>query len=116
MPAPTPDQIDLLAALPIFEPVPRTELEWMAARGRIERYPAGTILREAGSAIDDMWIIIDGRLAAHFRKGGAGGGSWRKFHEQVRGTTVGPVPYSRLHVAPSRVFVEDDTTLFLLSR
>ena len=31
------DQIDTLAALPIFEPVPRTELEWLGARGRIER-------------------------------------------------------------------------------
>jgi signal transduction histidine kinase len=110
------EQVDTLAALPIFEPVPRSELEWMLARGRIERFPAGTMLREAGTAVDEMWIIIDGRVAVYFRKGGAGGGSLRKFYESVRGAAVGAVPYSRLFVAPARVIVEDDTTVFLLNR
>jgi signal transduction histidine kinase len=110
------DQVDTLASFPLFEPVPRSELEWLAARGEMHRHPAGSIVAEPGASIDDMWIIVEGRLAVHFRKGGAGGGGWRKFYESGPGAAVGAVPYSRLRTAPGRVVAEDDTTLFVMPR
>jgi signal transduction histidine kinase len=108
------DVVDLLATFPLFEPVPRAELEWLGARGDVRRLAAGATLWEIGSSIDEMWIVLAGRVAAHVPKGG--GGSWRKFYDVGPGHVLGAMPYSRMHVAPARVVIEDDTTILAMNR
>ena len=78
----TDDDIDTLAAIPLFEPVPRAELEWLGARGDVHHLAPDTILRDIGSSIDEMWILLAGRVAVRVPK--AGGGSWRKFYDVRR--------------------------------
>jgi signal transduction histidine kinase len=107
------DHLDTLTAFPLFEPVPRAELEWLGERGDVRLLAPGAILMEPGSSIDEMWIVLAGRVAAHMRKEG---GSWRKFYELGPSSVVGAMPFSRMQVAPGRLVVEEAMTLFALSR
>src|SRR5262245_23580910 len=109
---PAGDIVDRLAALHRFADVPRAELEWVAARGEIRHCTAGTILAEAGGAVDEMYVVLEGRAAVYLDKGG----SWRKSTEAAPGEIIGAVPYSRMRAAPARLAVEDDSTVFALSR
>jgi signal transduction histidine kinase len=110
------DHIDRLASFPLFAPVPRAELEWLGARGDVHRFAAGAIMRDVGSSIDEMWIVLEGRMAVHVQKGGGGGGGFRKFYDMGPGYVLGAMPYSRMRVAPARLVVEDDTVMVALSR
>jgi signal transduction histidine kinase len=106
------DQVDILASLPGFAPVPRAELEWLAARGDVRRLEPGATLAEHGSVIDEMWIVLTGRVAVHVARGG----SWRNFYDSGPGTVLGAMPFSRMRVAPARLVVEDETVVVALSR
>jgi signal transduction histidine kinase len=110
----TDDYLDTLASFPVFESVPRAELEWLRARGDVHRFGPGTILRDAGSSIDEMWIVLAGRMVVHAQKGG--GGSWRKVYDVVPGHVVGTMPYSRMRTAPARLVAEDETIAIALNR
>jgi signal transduction histidine kinase len=108
------DDIDRLAAVPLFGSVPRTELEWLGARGDVDHLAPDTILRDIGSAVDEMWIVLSGHVAVHVRRGG--GASWRKFYDVGPGYVLGAMPFSRVRTAPARLVIEDDTVVFALSR
>ena len=108
----TQDYVDTIASFPLFGPVPRAELEWMAARADIDRHAADTILREIGAVIDHMWIVLAGRLTVQVERSGAR----RNFHESGPGEVIGAMPFSRMRTAPARLAVEEDTTLCSLSR
>jgi len=109
---PTQDHLDTIASFPLFAPVPRAELEWMCARADLVRLAADTVLRDTGAAIDDMWIVLAGRLAVQVERSGAR----RNFHESGPGAVIGAMPFSRMRKAPARLAVEEDTTLCALSR
>jgi len=106
------NDVDTMASFPLFESVPRAELEWLAARGHVERFAAGSVISESGSPIDDMWIVLAGRVAAH----APNAGSLRKYQDVGPGYIGGTMPFSRLRAGPLRVVAEDDTTLFALNR
>jgi signal transduction histidine kinase len=108
------DVVDTLPSLPLFESVPRAELEWLSARGEVQRLAPDTMLREVGSSLDVMWIVLEGHVAVHIGKGG--GSSWRKFYDTGPGSVLGAMPFSRARIAPARLVVEDDTTVFALDR
>src|SRR5438045_715693 len=93
--------VDTLASFPLFEPVPRVELEWLGARGDVQHFAPGATLLESGSAIDEMRIVLTGRVAVHIQKGG----SWRKFYHLEPGQVLGAMPFSRLRKAPGGLVV-----------
>ena len=107
------DHVDTLASFPPFAAVPRTELDWLGARADAQHCAPGSILRDVGSTIDDMWIVLSGRVAVHIRRGG---GSFRKFYDVEPGSVLGAMPYSRVHISPARLVVEEDTVLVALDR
>jgi signal transduction histidine kinase len=108
------DHLATLASLPLFESVSRAELEWLRARGDVHHIASGAILRDTGSSIDEMWIVLAGRMAIHAPKGG--GSSWRKVYDVGPGSVVGAMPYSRMRTAPARLVAEDETISIALSR
>ena len=59
------NNVDAMASLPLFESVPRAELDWLGARGHAKRFAAGAVISESGSPVDEMWIVLAGRVAAH---------------------------------------------------
>ena len=104
--------VENLQAFPLFEPVPRQELEWLAARGVVKDFTSGAIMMDAGSRIDEMWIILSGKTVVYVRKESG----LRKFYDMEPGFVLGAMPYSRLHAAPARVVAEDDASVFVLNR
>jgi signal transduction histidine kinase len=101
--------VDRLAALSTFAPVPRPELEWLVSRGELRTLPVGSPLRD-GSPIDEMLLLLSGRLVLHVPKGGGS----RKLMEAVPGHVVGNMPYSRFHGVPGTVVVEEAAAVFAL--
>ncbi len=84
----------------------------MAARGEIRTHPAGTVMRRGGDVIDEMWVVLTGRLAFTLPKGG----SARTITEAGPGYVLGATPYSRMKTAPGTVVVRDETTVFAIHR
>jgi signal transduction histidine kinase len=109
---PPEDVVDRLVSLPLFESVPRAELEWLSARGEVHAYGTGTVVHEAGAAIEAMSILLAGRVVLNVPKGGA----WRTILEAGPGYVLGVIPYSRYRSAPGNVVVEDDVTALVLHR
>jgi signal transduction histidine kinase len=107
-----PDVLDSLASLPLFEHVPPTELEWLCARAEVLRFAPGTIAQEIGAALDEMWIVVDGRFSLLVPRGG----SWRRFSDVGRGFIAGTMPYSRLRAVAGRVVAEEDASVVTLSQ
>lgn len=50
----TQDYVDTIASFPLFAPVPRAELEWMAARADVDRHAADTTESGPGAVIGAM--------------------------------------------------------------
>lgn len=106
------DMVDRLASLPLFALVPRKDLEWLAKRGEMRAHGSGTVLRERGAPVEEMLILLGGRMAAYAAKGGG----LHKIFEAGVGEVVGVVPYSRMQKAPANLVVEDDAIAFTLHR
>jgi signal transduction histidine kinase len=102
--------VDRLAALPLFESVPRQELEWLVAHGELRTAEAGTVVGDPTTPITEMQIILSGRLALYVRKGDAS----RKFTEGVAGQVLGILPYSRFQKMPGTAVIEEDATAFVV--
>jgi signal transduction histidine kinase len=95
MPAIARDLVDRLAEHKTLSAVPRTELEWLAAHGSIQKLDTGEVLSVKGHQVEALYIILSGRLAL-FVDRGAGP---HKVIEWRAGDVAGMLPYSRL-VAP----------------
>ena len=106
------DLADTIASFPLFATVPRAELEWIRARGELRDVERGKVLMEPGFTIDEMWIVLAGRVAVHVRKEG----TWRKFYDIDPGSVLGAMPFSRMSTAPAKLVVDEDSTLFALGR
>jgi signal transduction histidine kinase len=104
--------VDGLAALPIFGSVPRNELEWLVAHGELRTLETGAVLNETTAPVDEMFILLAGRVGMYQQKGGAS----RKLLEAVAGQVLGTLPYSRFQRAPGTVVIEEDTTALVLHK
>src|SRR5690242_1869493 len=108
----TANVVDALAALPLFEHVPPTEIEWLCARGEVRRFATGTVAMEYEAPLDEMWIVLEGQFVLLVPRGG----SWRKFYDAGPGFVAGTMPYSRVRVVAGRVVVEGESTVLSLNR
>jgi MFS family permease len=61
-PAPDPDELRVLASVPIFAPLPGGSLEHLAARLVPLRVEPGTVIVREGDAGDRFYIVADGEL------------------------------------------------------
>jgi signal transduction histidine kinase len=102
--------VDRLAALPLLQPVPRHELEWLAAHGEVRTFEPGAVVWQTGETVEEMWILLEGRAGLYMQKGGAS----RKVTEAVAGQIVGTLPFSRFRSSPGHGVIEERTTIFTL--
>ena len=109
---PSESLVDRLAALPVFDPVPPNELEWLVARGELRTVPAGPSPAEASLSTDEMMILLDGRLGLYMPKAGGP----RKLMDAVAGQVLGTLPYSRFQRVPGIVVVEETVTMFVVHK
>jgi signal transduction histidine kinase len=103
---------DRLAALPLFEAVPREELEWLAERSEMRTHAAGELIGTADVPVEEMSIVLEGIVGLYV----PAGGGWRRIMLVETGFVYGCAPYSRIKTLPGRVVVEEDTTLQVLHR
>ena len=61
-PAPQPDELRVLASVPIFAPLPGGSLEHLAARLVPLRVDPGTVIVREGDAGDRFYIVADGKI------------------------------------------------------
>lgn len=106
------DIVERLAALPLLAAVPRADLEWMIARGELRTFSAGVAIRDASVAVEEMFILLAGRVGLYVVRGGGS----RRILEAGPGFVLGVIPYSRFQHAPGTLIVEDDATVFVLHR
>ena len=102
--------VDRLAALPLFESVPRSELEWLVAHGELRTVEQGTIVYDTGMAVEEMLVLLAGRVGFSVPKAGTS----RKMLEGLPGQVLGLLPYSRARRSPGRVLVEETATVLAI--
>ena len=104
--------VDRLAAVPLFGPVPRPELEWLAANGELRTYEVGSIPSRVGEPIDEMIVLLAGHVGLYAEAGG----NRRKILDFGAGGVGGILPYSRFQKAPGNSIVEEEATMFALHK
>lgn len=86
--------------------VPRAELEWLVAHGRLRRFEAGEYAIRAGQAVDEwdfgLEIVLAGRFAIHVDRGAGP----RKVMEWEAGDISGVLPFSRMAASPGDTIAE----------
>jgi signal transduction histidine kinase len=88
--------VDRLASHRTLGKAPRKELEWLAAHGNIRRLQAGDLVATKNAPIENIWIVLSGRMAI-FVDRGAGS---HKMMEWREGDVSGVLPYSRMKNPP----------------
>ena len=91
---------------------PRSELEWIAARGHVKSLAIGEQLAYTGMPVDGMYALLSGRVAIFLDRGGAP----RKLSDWHGGDVTGLLPYSRLVKSPGNSYAQEPTDVFILPR
>jgi len=106
------DLIDRLADHALLRTVPREQIAWVAAHGRLHRLAAGEVLHARGIKIEALHVVLAGHLVIHVDRGAGR----RKAMEWRGGDVSGLLPYSRLGVPPGEVVAEEPTELLTVDR
>jgi signal transduction histidine kinase len=101
-----------LASLDTFASVPRTELVWLTEHGVVREYDTGALVRAAGTPVDEMSVLLAGRVALYLPQAGG----WRMTAAVESGYVIGCIPYSRFQKAPGNLVIEDRATMLDLHR
>lgn len=103
----TADLVDRLARLPNLVEIPREELEWLAAHGKLELRPAGRVMAPKGQRIENLWIILSGHISVHVDRGVGP----RRVIDWRTGSVTGMLPYSRMKGPPGHNILEEESEL-----
>lgn len=97
---------DELQRLDLFAEDPREAIEWIAERMRIRELAAGTVFVEAGDAVSEFLVILDGEVH-HSRPEDQYGSVFVR----RTGQALGVLPFSRMKVSRGRGRAVVDTRL-----
>ena len=106
------DLVARLAAHRTLAAVPRAELEWVAAHGELHHFPANQTLHRLGDPIDDLWIVLAGRLDIRVHRESG----WRRVMEWRGGDVAGLIPFSRMRGSPGEARSVEDSELLSVHR
>src|SRR6266700_913632 len=105
--------IERLAAHRIAGAIPREEIEWLAAHGRLRRLETGEVLTSrAAGLVEGLFIILSGRIALYMDRANGR----EKIMEWREGDISGLLPYSRLTVAPGDSSAQMPTEIVVVRR
>ena len=109
-----PDLVARLAAHRTLAAVPREQLAWLAAHGRLLTISVGDTFVHTGGPIDHLWIVLSGRVAIRVPR--SGGTGWRKVMEWTGGDVAGTLPFSRMRGSPGEVDVDEPCEVLAVHR
>jgi signal transduction histidine kinase len=104
------DLVDRLAALSNLAGIPRGELEWLVAHGRLEVHEVGTVIGRRGQRIEKLWIALSGHVAIRVDRGAGP----RLVSEWRAGDVSGMLPYSRMTGPPGDNCIEEAAELLTI--
>jgi signal transduction histidine kinase len=104
--------VDRLAALSNFATIPRAELEWLAAHGRVVAVEPSDVVAPKNEQVERLLIILSGHIAVWVDRGAGLHRviSWRT------GEVTGMLPYSRMKGPPGDNRVEEPSELLAIHR
>jgi signal transduction histidine kinase len=103
---------DRLSAHRLLAGAPPDQLAWLAARGRLVRLEAGSVLSSKDRPVLGLYIVLSGHMSIHIDRGAGP----HKVMEWREGDVTGVLPYSRLVAPPGEVKAEIPTELLLIPR
>lgn len=101
-----------LKQIPLFAEVPEHQLLFIAQKGELRTFQAGDTLFKKGDAIENMNIILKGRMAVKFEQNG----QFRDFSEFKTFDITGALPYSRAKVSAGLGVFKEESEILSLSR
>ena len=104
--------VERLANVKILKNVPRSELEWLADHGKIERFEAGKVFRPHDQEIPGLALVLKGSLAIHIERMGI----HRRVMQWHEGDLTGALPYSRMVNPPGDTVVHEDLEGFTIDK
>ena len=104
--------VDRLAQHGTVGTAPREELAWLAAHGTLRRLGVGEVLSAKGARVDDLFVVLSGRLAIHVDRGAG----LNKVMEWRGGEVTGLLPYSRLTTPPGDSVAREASTVLAVHR
>jgi signal transduction histidine kinase len=104
--------IDRLTRHRVLGTAPRSELEWLAVHGRLERHLPGSVLSSPTLPVTGMFILFSGRISLHMLRGNVR----HKVAEWHEGDVTGLLPYSRLVNAPGDTVVDETAEMLVVPR
>jgi signal transduction histidine kinase len=108
----TEELIERLAAHRTLAAAPRQQLAWVAAHGRLVKFPAGHTLFRTGEPIVELSIVLAGRFSIRVHRGSG----WRKVMEWRAGDVSGLLPYSRMTATPGDTRTDEPTEIVSIQR
>jgi signal transduction histidine kinase len=102
--------VERLAAHRLLSGAPRSELEWLAARGTLRRYEAGTVVATESQPLESLWVFLSGHVVIYVDRGSGP----RKVMEWRGGDLSGILPYSRMKASPGKAVALEETEAFEL--
>ncbi len=108
----TPGLVDRLAAHRLIGAVPREQLEWLAAHGRLRRLGPGDVLSFSTGPVEGLYVVLSGHLSICVNRGAGP----RKVMEWRGGDVTGLLPYSRLTAPPGNVVADEETEVVAVGR
>jgi signal transduction histidine kinase len=109
------DQMNILEELkkvPLLQTVPEKHMQWLAKKGTTINVPEGEQLFKKGSPIDELRIVLQGRMSIYFEQAG----QLRLFAAFEKGEVTGLLPYSRLKTAMASAIANEDSIIFNLHK
>jgi signal transduction histidine kinase len=112
MSAPPVDLLDRLENHTLMRGLPREQIAWVAAHGRLRQLAGGELLYKQGTKVDALYLVLSGHLVIHVDRGTGR----RKAMEWRSGEVTGFLPYSRLAATLGDVVAEEPTELVSVHR
>jgi signal transduction histidine kinase len=103
--------LDQLSALPSMASVPRAQLEWLVAHGRVLRFDAGDVMFSKSHPPPGMYVVLSGRFSITVERGGVTS-VIRRFEA---GGLAGHLPYSRMTAPPGDVVADEPVDMLLIA-
>jgi signal transduction histidine kinase len=104
--------VERLAGLKLLKNVPRAELEWLVAHGKVTHYEAGKVFRPNDEELPGLTILLTGSIAIHVDRMGV----QRRVMQWHGGDLTGVLPYSRMSKPPGDTIVHEDVEVFELDK
>jgi len=102
--------VERLAAHRTLGTVPREQLEWLAAHGKLRQITVGEVVARPGDQIRELYVVLTGHFTIRVDQGDGP----RKVLEWGAGDVGGLLPFSRMQRSPGVTTVDEDGELLMV--